>query len=106
MGSHAIVCLDPATATGGGGPPCVPVTDTLVTTTALAALTTTERAAVAGSAYVAGAGMCSGHPTLTGCRAPDAPVGVVTFRLRDGLAPVRVLVYRRGDSTLGATRLG
>jgi len=105
VGSHAIVCLDPATAVGGGGPPCVPVTDALITSAAMEALTTAERTSVASSGYMAGAGVCAGDATTVGCQAPDAPVGVVTFQLRDGPATVRVLVYRRGDGTLGATRL-
>ena len=83
----------------------MPVTDALITSAAMEVFTTAERTSVASSGYVAGAGVCAGHATTVGCQAPDAPVGVVTFQLRDGPATVRVLVYRRGDGTLGATRL-
>lgn len=106
VGSHAIVCVAPVTPGAGGGPPCVPVSDALVISTALEALDSTERAAVVSSRYVAGDAGCTGVPLPRGCLAPDSPEGIVTFQLRDGLAQVRALVYRGADGTLGATRLG
>lgn len=105
VGSHAIVCVEPITPSGGGGPPCVPVTDALVVAAATDALTQAERAAVSGSGYVAGSATCHASPQPAGCVAPDVPLGVVTFHLSAGAADVRVLVYRRTDGALGSTRL-
>jgi hypothetical protein len=103
VGSHAIVCLDPATASGGGGPPCVPVAESAAVGAALQALAVEERGRISATDYVPGDAACKRVPKPAGCASGD-PVGVVTFRLTDG-GPLEVLVIRRPDGTLGSERL-
>lgn len=103
VGSHAIVCLDPATASGGGGPPCVPVAESAAVGAALQALTVEERGWITTSEYAPGDTACARVPQPAGCASGD-PVGVVTFHLTDG-GRLEVLVVRRSDGTLGSERL-
>jgi hypothetical protein len=103
-GSHAIICLTPVTAAGGGGPPCVPVSQAATVMVAIAVLTTGERTAMLYSTVALGDAACRLMPEPIGCRGGTV-VGTVTFHLTGGYGAVRVLVYHDGSGPLRAERL-
>ena len=97
------VCpLDSTTALGAI---CAPASDLRLVSAAAAILSPAERAAANRGWIVRGAAPCAVSAPPAGCTSPDTALGEVTIELRNPAAAVRILVYRRGDGSLGATPL-
>lgn len=99
-----LVC--PADATATLGSMCAPASDLLDVSAAAAILTTTERAAGTRGWLIHGATPCASSPSPVGCTTPNLPQGEVIIEFKSPVPTVHILVFRRTDGSLGATRLG
>ena len=98
-----LVC--PADESGALGAICAPATDLLYVSAAAAILTTTERAAGTRGWLIHGAAPCAESPPPIGCSAPNVAQGEVIIEFKSHVPTVHVLVFRRTNGSLGATRL-